>query len=272
MATTSPKAGPSFGDGTARHWTLIVDPARPGAENMQIDLRLLLDLEAERQPRSVLRLYRWSRPTVSVGKHQQLERAADLEACARLGVPVVRRPTGGRAVLHAQELTYAVLSNDPALFGRQGVMATYRSLAAALQQALGTVGAECRLARPPGKEGTSAPLGEVSQDVLSPSPARGRQTPCFTAPNRYELLVRGRKVAGSAQRRLKRAFLQHGSIPLQVDYALMAEVLGSDPQVLRRTLVSVSEAAGRQVSFRQLAQAMAQAFREIFPGCWSRRC
>ncbi|HSR69160.1 MAG TPA: lipoate--protein ligase family protein [Acidobacteriota bacterium] len=263
LEPTAPEAsGHRESRNPAGEWILILDRPRGGEENMLIDRRLLYDLESDPRPRSVLRLYAWKEPTISLGKHQRTELAVDAQACLQRGVPIVRRPTGGRAVLHADELTYAVLSNDRRLFPRQGVLDTYRAIARALQHGLALAGVDCVLSRAPAAAKRKEP---------APSPARGRQAPCFTSPNRYELLVDGRKIAGSAQRRLRRAFLQHGSIPLSVDYALMGELLAASPAVLRASLVSAGRAAARPLDFRQLAEALAQAFKMVFPGCWRQR-
>jgi lipoate-protein ligase A len=190
---------------------------------------------------------------VSIGRHQLLERAIDLDYCRSCGIPWVRRPTGGRAVFHEAELTYAVVSNDPELTGN-GVIDTYRRIAEALQLGLELVGVEAQSARAEREE--SVPLWGVVQK------------PCFASPSRYELLVERRKVAGSAQRRLRRAILQHGSVPIEIDYQQMGRVLGYSPTMLQERMISVVEAAGRRVDFPELADAVQQGFRTVFSRCF----
>ncbi|GAB4111102.1 MAG: lipoate--protein ligase family protein [Acidobacteriota bacterium] len=224
-----------------------IDPFRTGLRNMSIDRELLHRAEASTGPMTWVRLYGWHPPAVSIGSHQDPETAVAAQVCALRGIDIVRRPTGGRAVFHDREVTYAVVSNDPVLVGG-GITAAYRRVAEALQAGLRAVGVETQMAR-----------GEPAPEGTGPG-----SHPCFASASRHELLVEGRKIAGSAQRRLRRAFLQHGSIPLQIDYPLMADLLGCSEAFLRRRMISVSEAAGRPVSFRELAESLQAAFRERF--------
>ena len=140
----------------------------------------------------------WDVPTVSIGHHQQAERAADTRYCAEHGIPVVRRPTGGRAVLHDCELTYAVVSNDRRLFPPGRLDQTYLVVARALQTGLGRFGF-----------GRAGRRRQGDRAVI-----RGRGKSLLRLGVAARAARRGRKIAGSAQRRLKRSFLQHGSIPL----------------------------------------------------------
>jgi lipoate-protein ligase A len=103
---------------------------------------------------------------------------------------------------------------------------------------------------------------ELSPGIPSRSPLSGRQKPCFVTPSRHELLFRGRKLVGNAQRRLKKSFLQHGSIPLTIDYEEMSQILGFSREMLRRTTISLSEAAARTVSFQEAALALEEGFKE----------
>ncbi len=147
----------------------------------------------------VLRLYTWDRPTVSVGYAQVLEREVDLEACRRLGFAVVRRPTGGRAVLHQHELTYAV-AFPKGLLGPGGVQEDYRRISQGLVLGLRRLGVAASLSRGSGGRG---PVSGV----------------CFLGTSRFEVTVAGRKLVGSAQRRFRDAVLQHGSLLLDLDRA-----------------------------------------------------
>jgi len=147
----------------------------------------------------ILRLYTWDPPTVSVGYAQSLVGEVDLEACRRLGFGVVRRPTGGRAVLHQHEVTYAVAFPE-GLLGPGGIQQDYRRISEGLIRGLRRLGVAADLSRgTPGRR----PVGGV----------------CFLATSRFELAVAGRKLVGSAQRRLRGAVLQHGSLLLDLDRA-----------------------------------------------------
>jgi len=217
---------------------------------MQIDQTLLEKAEREAEACTLLRFYRWEVPTVSIGHHQEPGRAADLQYCVANAIPVVRRPTGGRAVLHDCELTYAVVSNDGRFFPLQSLDHTYLVIARALQNGLSRLAVSSNLAAGGREIGLSTRI-----DV---------KHPCFASASRHELLVHGKKIAGSAQRRLKRSFLQHGSIPLQLNTPVMARALGVSERLIAASTISVSEAAGRAVSFEELATALEEGFEEVF--------
>src|SRR5438094_4722705 len=140
-------------------WELLVDAAgRAGAENMAIDEALLC--EADQSGRAFLRLYRWSPPCLSFGRHESVTTRYDRAAIARLGLDVVRRPTGGRAVWHEHEVTYAVAA-PVAAFG--SLRASYRAIHERLAAALRTLGVDAKLAshRPPrSAPGRLVPLSE----------------------------------------------------------------------------------------------------------------
>ena len=119
-------------------WRLIRSPALPGAMNMAFDEALLESVAAGRSG-PVLRLYRWDPPAVSLGYGQSLQRV-NLPACRELGLDVVRRLTGGRAVLHHREVTYAVIAPERTAFFPGGVLDNYRVIAGVLLQALQTLG------------------------------------------------------------------------------------------------------------------------------------
>lgn len=169
-------------------WRLVddVDRARSAAGQMAADLALLDDVARGADP--ALRLYTWSTAALTLGRHQPLE-DVDGDACARLGVDVVKRPTGGRALLHGADVTYAVAMARPA--GRDGtVLALYERLAAALVDALARLGVDATVGH---GEGPSGPA-------------------CFAAAQGADLRVAGRKVCGSAQLQRDGAVLQHGSL------------------------------------------------------------
>ena len=160
----------------------------------------------------VLRFYRWSPATVTLGYAQSVFKDLDLDVCHRAGLDVVRRSTGGRAVLHDNEVTYSVIAPfNAGLFGNS-VLDCYRVISEVLQKTLVHLGLPAQLV--PGK---------LRDDGQS-----GTKAICFAAPSQYELIINGCKVAGSAQRRHGQAFLQHGSIPVEIDLELLGKVLKSD--------------------------------------------
>ena len=183
-------------------------PGMP-AMNMAVDEVLLRGAEA----RPTLRLYAWDPPAVSLGYFQRIEDAPPTD------LPVVRRLTGGGAIVHADEVTYS-LAGPLAFFG-EGVKESYGRVVEALREALGAVGARCE--RGADRRGDDAFL-------------------CYERSSAFDLVANGRKIVGSAQRRDGRRILQHGSIPL----------------------ARVAEAAGRDVSYDELARAIGESFAARF--------
>jgi lipoate-protein ligase A len=171
---------------------------------MALDEALLTAVAQGASP-PVLRLYRWEPATLTLGYAQPAGQGVDLAACRAAGVAVVRRPTGGRAVLHDREVTYALIAPAAPPFGTT-VADSYRVIAGILCTALRSCGLPAELA-------AGQPRGQQGRAV------------CFTAPAQHELLIAGCKVAGCAQLRRDGAFLQHGSIPLELDLALLERLM-----------------------------------------------
>ncbi len=231
-------------------WDWLLNPPQPGIVNMEVDRQLLERVEASHSQCTLVRFYRWERPTVSLGSHQIVERALDKSHCLQEGIPWVHRPTGGRAVFHADELTYAVASNDSFFFPIHSLQQTHQKISLALRRGLQLLGIEVTLA--------------ARNDRPSDSSPTQSQKPCFTAPCFHEVVQGSRKIVGSAQRKLKKSFLQHGALPLTIDYPGMAGALGVDPSLLRSKALSVSEAAGKPVTFETLSSALRQGLEESF--------
>ena len=203
---------------------------------MALDEALLQD--AARTGRPTLRLYRWSPPCLSFGRNEPALARYDRAAIARLGLDVVRRPTGGRAVWHDAELTYAVAA-PIAAFGT--LAESYRAIHARLAAALRTLGAVAELA----PRGRAAGVGDG---------------PCFATPVGGEVLVNGKKVVGSAQVRHASAFLQHGSILLDGSQE-MIQAVSRQPSALNAA-TSLSAVLGSAVGFDQVATAILDTWGE----------
>ena len=231
-------------------WDLIDDPALDGETNMAVDGRLLDEVEQSDTPMTILRFYSWARPTVSLGRNQKMEKAVDLEFCAAQGIDVVHRPTGGRAVLHDDELTYAVASNDAASFDGGSLYGTYRRISEALTAGYRRLGIEAVLA---------------PDTHRGPKPRDGRDDPCFVSPSRYELMFRGRKIVGSAQRRLRRGFLQHGSMLITCNRDLLAQATRlADRSVLDDEMAGLAECLTAPPTVDSMVSAFKAAFIEYF--------
>ncbi|MBN1524843.1 MAG: lipoate--protein ligase family protein [Spirochaetales bacterium] len=170
--------------------TIIRDDAMTGKANMEKDEWLLA------QGAPALRFYSWEPSCVSVGYFQNIERDIDTEFCRQNNIDIVRRPTGGRAVLHDRELTYSVVL--PEKYLPAGVIASYKFIAGMFVNALKSFG--------------------ITAEVKGPEGRGGRSGVCFAEPSAYEISVDGKKLIGSAQVRRNGTVLQHGSILLDVDY------------------------------------------------------
>ncbi|HEX8359088.1 MAG TPA: lipoate--protein ligase family protein, partial [Longimicrobium sp.] len=185
------------------NWRLIDTPPAAGAWNMALDEALAESVAEGGAP--VLRFYRWSPPCLSLGRNQPAAGMYDLEAIRERGWDVVRRPTGGRAVLHHRELTYCVALPDTLLGSpREAYTAINRAIVAGLRR-LGV---------------DAAVQGDTGRRAPVPSLA-----PCFAEPVQGEVVAGGRKLVGSAQRRMGSVLLQHGSLPLEDDQGAVAALL-----------------------------------------------
>lgn len=243
------------------HWRFIDSGACDAAFNMALDEVLLGRVAAGQSP-PVLRVYRWSRPSVSIGYHQKLERELDLELCRRRGIEIVRRPTGGRSVYHHTELTYSLSApGDTDNLGRS-VSRTAAAVAEAIRKSLALLGV---FTDNPKKSKTGA-------DIRG---AAGMRNPCFSSLSRYEVAVGGRKLVGSAQLRLPggEAFLQQGSLLLVNS---QQELAGLKPDLtvksareelakkLRLAVTSLGDVLARAVSYEETAACFRSGFAQVF--------
>lgn len=220
---------------------------------MEEDLQILLQAESGATGPTV-RFYTWREPTVSLGYHQS-ESVLELERMSRSHVPWVRRPTGGAAVLHSEELTYSVVL--PWEADCAGTRTVQELISKAIAEGLQAAGI------PAAVEARGEPLESLSH-----------RASCFVRTSRWEVSVGGRKMVGSAQRKLSRAILQHGSILLGNDHLRIAEFLKTGSEIARDALrqrlaahsISASEAIGRDVTAADIREPMAASFRKHLTG------
>jgi len=234
-------------------WRLLIEEEpRSGAANMAFDQAIAMACAAGESP-PTLRFYRWQPPAVSLGRHQPV---ADIDqaAVAAHGYDIVRRTTGGRAILHIDEFTYSVAAaaTEPRVAG--GVMDAYLRLSNALVAGLQALGVAA---------------DKAGGDVRTGSDVSAA---CFEVPSAYEITVQGRKLMGSAQSRRAKYVLQHGSLPLYGDITRLVEVLvlseEERPQLHRQladhacTLATALGVADDDpvLRFEHVAQAMMQGF------------
>lgn len=224
------------------NWYLWLDQPRPGFLNMAIDETLLRLAEADGA--GFLRLYAWAPPCLSFGRHEPALRRYRRDRIAARRIDVVRRPTGGRAVWHNVELTYAVAAPAEA-FGALGEthLAIHQTLAAAVQD----LGVVASLAAAPQR---AAPVDAGA---------------CFAGAAGGEVLVGGRKLIGSAQVRTRTAFLQHGSVLLGGDQRVVTDISASP--AAPGAEVALGTVVGRPVPFDEMAERIAGAAR-AWAGEW----
>lgn len=229
-------------------WRLILNGDLPGARNMARDVAML-EAVANGEAPPTLRLYGWNPPCLSLGRHQGTE-AADLDFCRTEEVDVVRRPTGGRALLHHLELTYSAVAplGIPPL--PRSLQDAYRTICGALVSAARALGVDAQLTP-----------GEVNLHLPGPRTT----VPCFEAPAGGEVVVRGRKLIGSAMRAHGGTILQHGAVLLDWDGRLQAGSMGlaNDTQ-LRPQVTTLRDELGRTIPREEVELAIISAFSEKF--------
>jgi lipoate-protein ligase A len=231
-------------------WRLLNTGSADGATNMATDEAILTAVAEGRSP-PTLRFFAWQPPCLSIGYNQAMAEV-DITECQQAGVGVVRRPTGGRAILHTDELTYSIVApqSEPRVAG--GVVEAYRRLSAGWVRGLRLLGVDV----------AQAEAGHGQDADVSAA--------CFDAPSAYEVTAGGKKLVGSAQVRRREAVLQHGSLLLQGDITRICRylVVPSEErrQALRRELraraTSLELVLGRVVPFAQVVEALVRGFSE----------
>ena len=235
-----------------RQWHLIYDKPTTGARNMAIDEALLESVARGISP-PTLRFYAWQPMCLSLGYGQ---RSADVDRVqlAQNGWGVVRRMTGGKAILHGDELTYslALPAEHPITAG--GIIESYRRISQALLDGLNQLGVQVQ-------------ADKKADGVKSIGPV------CFETPSHYEITASdGRKLVGSAQVRRKGGVLQHGTLPLFGDVARICDALIYDSPYereearfhVRERATTLHDALGEIVNWETVAACMAQSFATIF--------
>jgi len=201
----------------SKNWRLIISPPYHGAKNMALDESLLISAASKRVP-PTLRLYSWVVPTLSLGYAQSIK-DVDFTSLEQLGWGLVRRPTGGRAILHTDELTYSITAaiDDTLMSG--SLLESYQRISKALLLALEILGIDAK-----------------ADSVYSTKVSQGGKVPvCFEVPSNYEITFAGKKLIGSAQARKNNGVLQHGSLPLFGDLTRITSVLNYENEEKRNS-------------------------------------
>jgi lipoyl(octanoyl) transferase len=228
-----------------RSWRLLVTEPLDGPTNMSVDEALLRSRVQGSGPPTV-RFYGWRPATVSLGYAQPLDETVDRAQCTALGIALVRRPTGGSAILHEPpegEVTYSVVARGDDFTGADDVLETYRVVGQGLAKGLERLGAAAEL----------VPLARGRRDGSGPPGF------CFRRAGAYEIAVGGRKLVGSAQRRQGTSFLQHGAVLLGVDAPRLRALFPTTRDPLA-SLTTLEAATGRLPAFEEVAASLRDAF------------
>lgn len=221
-------------------WRLILDERRPAADNMAVDEAIMAACAAGDAPPTI-RIYDWSSPAISLGYFQSLEKSRiDLEYCRERGIDLVRRPTGGRAVLHGHDVTFSVVVEESRV-PTQGVLAGHMWIMRGVVRAFELLG-------------VSAHLGPSGTDLRKASSGD-----CFAHVAECDVRSKGGKAAGAAQLRRSGVLLEQGSVPHvppDVDYARVFGLQSADPGSLSPPLADVPRQRVEEVLSRGFAEAM----------------
>jgi lipoate-protein ligase A len=237
-------------------WRLLLSPLADGPTNMAVD-EAILQAIADGHGQPTLRFFGWTPPCLSLG-YAQPAAEVDRQRLAERGYDLVRRPTGGRAILHTDELTYSVIApmDEPRVLG--GVLESYQQLSAGLLAGLHHLG-----------------LGVRADKTYAGNEAAAKGPVCFEVPSNYEITVGAgaapRKLLGSAQVRKRGVVLQHGALPLTGDLGRICDVLVFESEAVRQSArarlhqraATVAEVLNMDVGWDQAAAALARGMAEV---------
>jgi lipoate-protein ligase A len=226
-------------------WRLIDTGPAGAAYNMALDEAITVTVLNKKTP-PTLRFYGWSVPSVSLGCFQRIAEI-DLDYCRESSIPVVRRPTGGRAILHGEEVTYSFSSRNSPPYFSDGLLSTYGHIGRAFYDALRSLGLDVKIRKRREKGRTLA----------------GRAL-CFQSVSYGELSIMNKKVVGSAQKRWKDGFLQQGSIQMVIDPIMMGRVFkGADRESICSSMVGLNSLMPG-LSPERLKRAVIESFQDLF--------
>lgn len=212
--------------------------------NMAID-EALFNYVQKNKGASILRFYRWEKPSLSIGYHQKVKDVANIEFLNERGIDLVRRITGGKAVLHDDEITYSFSSSNPLLVKERNLLDSFYMLSSALIKGLKNLNISAHLS------------SRKHEDFYKTN------LPCFSYPTGNEIVVNGRKLIGSAQKRGRDSLLQHGSIPITIDINTLARATFSSPENINGKIITLQELVGK-VDFFKISLTLKEGFSEYF--------
>ena len=234
-------------------WRFLDTGFLNGYENMAMDEAIFTSCQQKKSPPTI-RIYGWTPPAVSLGYFQKAENAVDLDACERRGVDVVRRLSGGRAVLHHHELTYSVICREGTSPLGSSVLETYKTISECLISALKGLGLQVQWV--------------ASRDKHTAAQEKDKTASCFSSPSWYEITVEGKKICGSAQKRGDGVLLQHGSLLIDYDPELLAAVLLSRKSKeeflteIQTSTTAINQHLTQKIDFDQLKKLVLESFED----------
>ncbi|MDW0112137.1 biotin/lipoate A/B protein ligase family protein [Sporosarcina saromensis] len=235
-------------------WHFINSGKCSPSYNMALD-EALMEWHSQGEIGPVLRFYEWEPATLSIGYFQRVEKEIDMAAVEAHQLGFVRRPTGGRGVLHEHELTYSVIVTEEYPNMPETVTEAYRVISGGLLEGFRNLGLNAEFSVPETKK--------QSDDLKRPKSAV-----CFDAPSWYELVVEGKKVAGSAQTRQKGVILQHGAILLSLDEEKLVSLFKFDSEESRKRMleslpnkaVAIDRLTDKEISIDACIDAFSKGF------------
>lgn len=246
-------------------WRLIKDSYHNGFMNMAIDEAIMIAHREGLVPPTI-RFYQWSPPAVSLGYFQDLVKEIDVDVCKNLGIDIVRRPTGGKAVLHDKELTYSFIIKENHPLVNNSILETYKKISGGIIRGLSCLGIKAEL----------VPLREKLKSSPSDNEAKSKiphsdiKSICFSVPSQYEVQVEGKKILGSAQVRKKEIVLQHGSLLIKLEKDKLFSVFNFPSSQIRKRLkmrfnaTSLEEILKKKINFSELSEILPRGFEEEF--------
>ena len=246
-------------------WRLIKDNYHTGFMNMAIDEAIMIAHREGLVPPTI-RFYQWSPPAVSLGYFQDLKKEIDVEACQDLGIDIVRRPTGGKAVLHDKELTYSFIIRESHPLVNNSILETYKKISRGIIRGLSYLG-------------ITAELVPLREKLKSDSLHRGEKSEirhsnlksiCFSVPSQYEVRIDGKKIVGSAQVRKGEIVLQHGSLLIELEKDKLFSVFNFPSARIKERLktrfnaTSLEEILKKKINFSELSEILPRGFEEEF--------
>jgi lipoate-protein ligase A len=246
-------------------WRLIKDSYHTGFMNMAIDEAIMIAHREGLVPPTI-RFYQWSPPAVSLGYFQDLKKEIDVNVCKNMGIDIVRRATGGKAVLHDKELTYSFIIRENHPLVNDSILETYKKISGGMIRGLSYLGINAELV--PLKEKIKS--DSLDKEKNSEIPHPDIKSICFSVPSQYEVQVEGKKIVGSAQVRKKEIVLQHGSLLIELEKDKLFSVFNFPSIQIREELktrfnaTSLEEILKRKISFSELSEILPRGFEEEF--------